>query len=88
MKTKFTTWWNTLKKHASIDEEPNYHKRRVWPFVVVNVLCAVVVGASLFVLASLASQGRSPWNTSPEYGNAADRQLVGEAEKHVRYMLA
>lgn len=88
MKTKFTTWWNTLKKHSSIDEAPEYHKRRVWPFVVVNVLCAVVVGASLFVLASLASQGFSPWNTNPEYGNAADRQLVGEAKKHVRYMLA
>lgn len=66
----FTTQSATTKqkeRKTPSDELPTFRRRRIWPYLVLNVLAAVVLGLSLYALLQLQNDHLNDWGRE---GNA------------------
>lgn len=60
----FTTQSATRKqkeRKTPTDELPTFRRRRIWPYLVLNVLAAVVLGLSLYALLQLQNDHLNDW---------------------------
>lgn len=69
------------------DEQPTFRHRRVWPYLTLNVLAAVVFGLSLCVLAQLQNEHLNDWSREGNTTRGFAYTFLDEARSLVNHTL-
>lgn len=84
--TSFEKTGETLKQDEQktpSDELPTFRRRRVWPYLVLNVLAAVVLGLSLYALALLQDGNLIHWSSDGSTTGGFSLAVFDEAKSAV-----
>lgn len=84
--TSFEKTGETLKQDEQktpSDELPTFRRRRVWPYLVLNVLVAVVFGLSLYALALLQDGNLIHWSSDGSTTGGFSLAVFDEAKSAV-----
>lgn len=84
--TSFEKTGETLKQDEQkmpSDELPTFRRRRVWPYLILNVLAAVVLGLSLYALALLQDGNLIHWSSDGSTTGGFSLAVFDEAKSAV-----